>query len=48
MYDIFDATEMLYKALDIPEVTNSISGKLCNVGRPLNSQKEDIVVNISL
>ncbi|GGF00131.1 hypothetical protein SAMN05443634_105158 [Chishuiella changwenlii] len=45
MYDIFDATEMLYKALDIPEVTNAISGELCNGGRPLNSQKEDIVVN---
>jgi len=45
MYDIFDATEMLYKALNIPELTNVISGELCNGGRPLNSQKEDIVVN---
>lgn len=45
MYDIFDATEMLFKALNIPEVTNAISGELCNSGRPLNSQKEDIVVN---
>lgn len=45
MYDIFDATEMLYKALNIKEVTNAISGELCNGGRPLNSQKEDIVVN---
>lgn len=45
MYDIFDATEMLFKALNIPEITNAISGELCNGGRPLNSQKEDIVVN---
>ncbi|WP_333661593.1 hypothetical protein [Chishuiella changwenlii] len=45
MYDIFDATEILFKALNIPEVLNSINGKLYNVGRPLNSQKEDIVVN---
>lgn len=45
MYDIFDATEMLFKALNVPEVTNAISGELCNGGRPLNSQKEDIVVN---
>ncbi|WP_313386901.1 hypothetical protein [Chishuiella sp.] len=45
MYDIFDATEMLFKALNVPEVTNAISGELCIGGRPLNSQKEDIVVN---
>lgn len=45
MYDIFDANEMLFKALNVNEIKNSIKGELYNNGRPLNSLKEDIVVN---
>ncbi|HAR73431.1 MAG TPA: hypothetical protein DCR77_08495 [Flavobacteriaceae bacterium] len=45
MYDIFDANELLFKALNIDEVKSSIKGKLYNDSRPINSLNEDIVVN---
>ena len=45
MYDIFDANELLFKALNTDEVKSSINGKLYNDSRPINSLKEDIVVN---
>jgi len=45
MYDIFDANELLFKALNTDEVKSSINGKLYNDRRPINSLKEDIVVN---
>lgn len=45
MYDIFDANELLYKALNIDEVKSAIKGKLYNDSRPINSLNEDIVVN---
>ncbi|MGV0847443.1 hypothetical protein ACTS9T_12860 [Empedobacter falsenii] len=45
MYDIFDANELLFKALNIDEVKSAIKGKLYNDSRPINSLNEDIVVN---
>ncbi|MDM1299920.1 hypothetical protein HXZ94_15600 [Empedobacter falsenii] len=45
MYDIFDANELLFKALNIDEVKSSIKGKLYKDSRPINSLNEDIVVN---
>jgi len=45
MYDIFDANELLFKALNIDEVKSVIKGKLYNDSRPINSLNEDIVVN---
>ncbi|QES93153.1 hypothetical protein F0358_10760 [Empedobacter brevis] len=45
MYDVFDANELLFKALNTDEVKSSINGKLYNDSRPINSLKEDIVVN---
>lgn len=45
MYDVFDANELLFKALNSDEVKSSINGKLYNDSRPINSLKEDIVVN---
>ena len=45
MYDIFDANELLYKALNTTEIKSAINGTVRNDSRPLNSLKEDIVVN---
>ena len=45
MYDIFDANELLYKALNTTEIKSVINGAVRNDSRPLNSLKEDIVVN---
>ena len=45
MYDIFDANELLFKALNIDEIKSAIKGKLYNDSRPINSLNEDIVVN---
>ncbi|WP_312554889.1 hypothetical protein [Empedobacter brevis] len=45
MYDVFDANELLFKVLNTDEVKSYINGKLYNDSRPINSLKEDIVVN---
>lgn len=45
MYDVFDANELLFKVLNTDEVKSYINGKLYNDCRPINSLKEDIVVN---
>lgn len=45
MYDSFDTNEMLFNLLNIAEIKNAISGSVYNDGRPLSSQKEDIVVS---
>ncbi|MGV0854769.1 hypothetical protein ACTS9E_04135 [Empedobacter brevis] len=45
MYDIFDANELLFKALNVDEIKSAIKGKLYNDSRPINSLNEDIVVN---
>ena len=45
MYDIFDANELLFQALNVAEVKALINGAVYNGSRPLNSQKQDIVVN---
>lgn len=45
MYDIFDANELLINVIDVQELTSLINGSICNDGRPLNSLKQDIVVN---
>lgn len=45
MYDIFDANELLFKALNKASIKAIINGEVLNDGRPINSLKEDIVVN---
>jgi len=45
MYDIFDANDMIFEAINVAEVKNSIKGKLYKDSRPINSLNEDIVVN---
>lgn len=45
MYDIFDANEILFKIVNTALIKSSINGEVYNDGRPLNSTKEDIVVN---
>lgn len=45
MYDIFDANDMIFEAINVAEVKNSIKGKLYKDCRPINSLNEDIVVN---
>lgn len=45
MYDIFDANDMIFEAINVEEVKNSIKGKLYKDSRPINSLNEDIVVN---
>ena len=44
MRDTFDIETILYKALNVPTITNVISGKVYKNSRPLNSDKVDVVV----
>lgn len=45
MYDNFDTNEILFNLINIDSIKAAISGGVYNDGRPINSQKEDIVVN---
>ena len=44
MRDTFDIETILFKALNVPAITNVISGKVYKNSRPLNSGKVDVVV----
>ena len=44
MRNTFDIETILYKALNVPAITNVITGKVYKNSRPLNSDKVDVVV----
>lgn len=45
MKQTFDTDTILYQVLTSPTITGAISGKVYKRQRPLNSVKEDIVIN---
>lgn len=44
MRDTFDIETIIYQALNVPDITNAISGKVYKNSRPLSSDKVDVVV----
>lgn len=42
----FDILNTLFKVLNVTNITNQISGKICKIKPYKNSQNEDIIINV--